>query len=452
MKKALALLIAICLTVSLFTGCGSAPSATSSVESATATGNIELTWWWFPLWRGMNGEPDQQQDVWPKEIARQYMEEHPEVSKINIELLTWDDGIQKLDTAVAAGAAPDLCYLDLSWLPKYLDQDVVVTAEDYFDPGDKEDFYQSAAEYVTYDGKMQAWPFLIAPRVLYANKTLLEEMGLADKLPLEGDRSWTIDDFRTIAEAFPYEKDGRKIYAFECATGASAPSYLLWLWNHGAKLYNEDESEFLLNSPEALAGCEFLMDMISNEHFRYAPEGAQKANFWAGEVAFVEQTAFTEEAVAQRVADATPEGQEAPEIVSVQFPTAEGVENAETYSGYGGIVVFKQKNDTPERIEAATGLAKFITNTENNKAVKAGGTFPCRLSSGDVYGGDPNALVAQSMLAYGNDLGRQENSNKIYQNIVIPGFDAMFVGATTPQETLEQMEQDANALLESAAS
>lgn len=45
MKKALALLIAICLTVSLFTGCGSAPSATSSVESATATGNIELTWW-----------------------------------------------------------------------------------------------------------------------------------------------------------------------------------------------------------------------------------------------------------------------------------------------------------------------------------------------------------------------------------------------------------------------
>lgn len=454
MKRILSAILALCLTT-LMVGCAgstsqqssSPPSTSTTVSSTAPAGNIELTWWWFPLWKGMDGQADEQADVWPNEIARQYMEEHPEVSKINIELLTWDKGIQKLDTAVAAGAAPDLCYLDLSWLPKYYAQDVVVTAEDYFDEGDKADFYESGAEFATYDGKMQAWPFLIAPRVLYANKTLLTEMGLADQLPLDGDRSWTVEDFTKIAAAFPYEKDGKKIYAFECATGASAPSYLLWLWNHGAQIYSDDETRFLLNSPETLKGAEYLMSMVNGGHFRYAPEGAQKANFWAGDVAFIEGVAYTEENVIDRVSKATPEGQTPPEMVSVQFPIAEGIEHAKTYSGIGGMVVFKQKNDSPERIAAATGLAKFITNSENGKAVKAGGSFPTRRSCGDVYGDDANAKVAQSMLPYGEDLGRQENSNKIYQNVVIPGFDSMFVGATTPKETLDSMEKEAAAIL-----
>lgn len=452
MKKTVAILL-IAIMIGSMVGCASKTNqlkdseAGTSVATSQENGEIELTWWWFPLWKGMNGESDQQADVWPKEIARQYMEAHPEVSKINIELLTWDKGIQKLDTAIAANAAPDLCYIDLSWLPKYLKQDVIVTAEDYFKPGDKADFYESGAEFVTYDGKMQAWPFLIAPRVLYANKTLLEEMGLADKLPLDGDRSWTIEEFTEIAREFPYEKDGKAIYAFEAATGASAVSYMLWLWNHGAELYNEDETEFLLNSPEALAGAKYLMDMIDNKHFRYAPEGAQKANFWAGDVAFIENTAFTEENVADRVKNATPEGQALPEIVSMQFPIAEGLEHAKTYSGIGGMVVFKQKNDSEGRIKAAMGLAEFITNEENGKAVKAGGTFPTRRSAGDVYGDDANAKVAQSMLPYGEDLGRQESANQIYQNVIIPGFDSMFVGVSTPEQTLEDISKRATDFL-----
>lgn len=455
MKKVVALILFVCMVLSM-AGCAAntAPNETQAsagtnapAETKEQVESVELNWWWFPLWKGMSGQADEQADVWPKAIAEQYMAEHPEVTKINIELLTWDNGIEKLDAAIAAGSPPDLCYLDLSWLPKYLKQGVVVTAEDYMNPGDKEDFYESAVEYVTYDGKMQAWPFLIAPRVLYANKTLLEEMGLADKLPLDGDRSWTIEEFNEIANAFPYEKDGKTIYAFEAATGASAVSYMMWMWNFGAELYNEDETEFLLNSPEGLAGAEYLMKMVNEGHFRYAPEGAQKANFWAGESAFVEQTAFTEEKVVNRVKNAMGEGAELPEIVAVQFPTAEGVEHAKTYSGIGGIVVFNQKNASEARIKAAAGLAEFITNTENSKAVKAGGTFPTRYSCGDVYGDDPNALVAQSMLPYGEDLGRQEDANKIYQNYIIPGFDSMFVGATTPAETLKKIADSANELL-----
>lgn len=464
MKKIVALMLVVCTILMAF-GCASKPETQEPASEGTASQEaetseettqeqaeapaetVELDWWWFPLWKGMSGQADEEADVWPKAIAAKYMEEHPEVSKINIELLTWDKGIEKLDAAIAAGNGPDLCYLDLSWLPKYMKQGVVVTAEDYFKEGDKEDFYESAAEFVTYDGKMQAWPFLIAPRVLYANKTLLEEMGLADKLPLDGERSWTVEDFTEIANAFPYEKDGKTIYAFEAATGASAVSYMMWLWNFGAELYNADETEFLLDSPEALAGAEYLMKMVNEGHFRYAPEGAQKANFWAGDVAFVEQTAFTEENVADRVKNATEEGKPLPEIVAVQFPTAEGVEHAKTYSGIGGMVVFNQKDSTEASIKAAAGLADFITNSENGQAVKAGGSFPTRYSCGDVYGDDPNAQVAQSMLPYGEDLGRQDNANKIYQQYIIPGFDGMFVGATSPADTLKQISEQANALL-----
>ena len=70
--------------------------------------------WWFPLWTGVNGEVNGAYDAWPKAMAAQFMQQNKDISKVNVELLSWDTGVQKLDTAVAAGNPPDLCYIDLA--------------------------------------------------------------------------------------------------------------------------------------------------------------------------------------------------------------------------------------------------------------------------------------------------------------------------------------------------
>lgn len=375
------------------------------------------------------------------------MAEHPEISKVNVEILTWSDGISKLDTAVAANAAPDICYLDQSFLAKYVAQDMVIPIEDYLEEGDKEDFYEFAVDFVSYDGKMMGFPLFSTARVLWANKTLLEEMGLADQLPLDGDRSWTFDEFNEIVKQFPYEKDGRKIYAFELLTAGGAESNLLWMWNRGAELYNADETAFALNSEEGLESVQYLVDLLNAEHIRYVPEGATASNFWAGEVAFKDDNGYTVAGASDKIAEATPEGQEAPEMVALQFPTTENVAGAATYGGLGGLNVFSQKDDSDARIAAAAGFAHYLTNTENMQAVANAAVLPVRYSCGNIYGDDENAAVATSLAPNGKHLGLSEAAQQIYTNVFTPEMDAIFVGAKTPEEGLADMEEQANDML-----
>lgn len=433
MKKVRTMVVSLCIL--LVAGMFSAVGASTT-----------LRLWWFPLWAGVTGtEPDGQPTDWPNAMAERFMQMYPDIN-VEVEMLTWDQGVQKIDIAVAAGSPPDVAYLDLAWLPKYISQGVVAPASDYFEPGDMEDFFESTTDYARYDDKVYAYPFLIVPRVFYANKTLLEEMGIAHLLPQNDDKSWTIEEFKKIAEHFPYNKDGKTIWAADISTTRGDFDYFLWLWNFGATLYNTDQTEFLLNSPEGLAGLTFLNDMIQKGVFKLTTGGAQRADFWAGETAFGVGFAYPVETLQARLENTF--GDNPPEVVALQFPRGAGLENAKTYSGIGGVVVFKQRRGSEEQVAAAMKLAAFLTNAENTKAVKAIGAFPPRRSAGDVYGNDPVAAIAKSMLPYGEDLGKGEVTNQIFLNVVAPELEAAFTGIKTVEKALEDMERKANSLLQ----
>jgi len=436
------LLISIVMLVLVSaTACGSRSNSTATGNSTDEPTN--LTVWWYALWNGKDGKPES----WMRDKADEFMALHPNVKKIDIEILPGETGVQKIDTSIAAGSPPDLTYIDLAFLPKYLKQKAVIPASDYMTQEEIDDYYKSTTDYATYDGKMYAFPILIAPRVLYANKTMLEEMGLADKLPLDGDRAWTIDQFKEIARQFPYKKDGKTYYAEQINTTALSWTHLFWFWNFGADLYNKGETQFVLNSPEGVRALDFMLEMVDAGSFRLVTGGAKPSDFWAGDLAFSLDLALTADKVQERLKQKTPEGKPIPEVVAIQFPTGPGVANAKTYSGIGGLTVFKQKNADENHTKMAMEFAKFLTNTENNKVVKEIGVFPTRISSGDVFGGDENAKVARMMMNDGKDLGKGEQTYKIFEKLINAELDSAFSKKKTSQQTLDDLAKKANDML-----
>jgi len=423
-------------------------ATTTTAASAAPAANITLNYWSFPLWQGATGtEMDDKYDAWHLAMIDEFKKGNPEIKEINFELLAWDTGVQKLDVAVASNDAPNTCYIDLAWLPKYVKQDMALPVNDYLKPGEKEDIYESASDYATYGGKLYAYPILIAPRLFYANKTMLDEMGLADKLPLTGARSWTTDEFLEIANNFPIEKNGKKIFAAAIGTGQSSWDQYLWFWNFGAELYDVDESKFTLGSPAGIAAVKFLKDLVDRDIFKLVSGGATYPNFWGGELAFGISMGYTLEQVVDQATKSTPEGDPVPEFVAMQFPRGPGVEHAYTYSGIGGLPVFKQKTHDENQVKAAMNFASFLTSGEKNGIVKTLGCFPVRRSTGDVYGGDPNAAICVAMLPYGRDLGRSENTNKVFLNVINPYLDEIYQGAKTVEQGLKDMTEEAEKIL-----
>lgn len=66
---------------------------------------VEITWWNFPNFQALDGEVGK----YEKEIISAFNKKHPEI-KVNLEMITFDGGPEKLNVAIASNSAPDVIY------------------------------------------------------------------------------------------------------------------------------------------------------------------------------------------------------------------------------------------------------------------------------------------------------------------------------------------------------
>ena len=63
---------------------------------------------------------------WPEEVVapllRQFEHEHPGL-RVRMRQLAWENGLDSITTAVAAGDPPDLCELGSTWVPRLMTAD-----------------------------------------------------------------------------------------------------------------------------------------------------------------------------------------------------------------------------------------------------------------------------------------------------------------------------------------
>lgn len=194
MKKTIQLMTVAALSAGLLAGCG----ANNNAEGGANGGNggdekVTLTVW------GMGEEAK----TLPK-IAEEFTKENPNI-KIETQALPWDQGHEKLLTAIASKKGPDVIQMGSSWIPEFADAgalaDLAPYAEQY--PELKpENFYAGAVEAGTYEDKYVSSPWYVETRVLYYRSDLLKEVGY-DQAP----QTW--EELSDAAQKLAARGDGK---------------------------------------------------------------------------------------------------------------------------------------------------------------------------------------------------------------------------------------------------
>ena len=148
-------------------------------SGSVATGNSKS----IQIWEGYTG-------VEAKVFARmitEYEKSHPGV-KVNTLYVNSDNTLQKVQTAVAGGAPPDIAYLYGSWAPNVAKISSVVTLTNVVKkPGvNWNDFWVGERDVATVNGRVIGMPALVDNLAVVYNKTLFAKA----HLPLPGP-NWT---------------------------------------------------------------------------------------------------------------------------------------------------------------------------------------------------------------------------------------------------------------------
>lgn len=342
---------------------------------ASAQPNIELTWWINP-WRIVTPDMEAGQTATGEEYARymseQFMALHPNVT-VNYELVPNAGYGEKITTAIFAGNTPDVVK-DLNWNPDWAREGLLEPIDAYLTDFDREDFLPYALAKGLIDGQHYIWPWNNSNNgmgsTMLLNTSLFEERGV--ELPALPDRSWTIDEFLAAAEQLTFDRDGdgtTDVYALTFAA-RDTENMLSWLYRFGARLMNDEGTEFTLNSPEGVRALQFIVDLIY-EH-GYAPTGGEALDVY-GTIDNLHQAraAMGYGGIYEigRIDRYLKEGRmpEAINVVVAPFPHDEAA-GPVAYETSGGFIVFKQNDDY--RREMAMELARFLTNTENSKLLE----------------------------------------------------------------------------------
>lgn len=343
---------------------------------ATAQPEIELTWWINP-WRIVTPDMAEGESPTGEEYARymseMFMEQHPNVT-VHYELVPNAGFGEKVTTAIFAGNPPDVLK-DLDWNPEWAREGLLEPIDDFLTDEDRADFLDYALEKGNVDGQHYIWPWNNSNNgmgsTMILNTALFAEAGV--ELPALPDRSWTIEEFMDAAGRLTMDRDGdgtTDAYAVSFAA-RDTENMLAWLFRYGARLMNDEGTEFVLNSEEGVRALQLVVDLIY-EH-GYAPTGGEALDVY-GTIDNLHQqrAAIGYGGIYEigRIDRYLNEGRmpDPINVVLAPFPH-DPVAGPVAYETSGGFLVFKQDDDY--RREMAMELARFLTERENIKMLES---------------------------------------------------------------------------------
>ncbi len=231
-------------------------------------------------------------------MIAKFEEANPDVT-VEVTSLPWGQAFEKLATMVQGGQIPDVVEMPDRWLSLYANNDQLVDLAAYMegwpDAGELNDRALQYGSYVADTMYMVPYGFYL--RAMFWNKKLFAEAGL------EGPPE-TMDDFMAASEAIS-ALDGKTGYCMRGGPGG-ANGYVMMMANMmGHDDYFDEEGNSSINSPEAIQGLQFLVDMYQNG---YVPKDSVNwgfneivAGFYSGTCAMLDQDPDALIAIAERM-------------------------------------------------------------------------------------------------------------------------------------------------------
>lgn len=223
-KKLLVLLLALLMIV----GCSSADPKPAEdpkpTEPAPSTGNedpapsdevtdmtAEITWWAFSTFATV----DDTSGKYEESLVAKFNEKHPNI-KVNVEMIGFQNGPERIITAIQGGTAPDVLFDAPGRIIDYGRAGDLVALDDMIEEtGLKDDITPEYILQPSLDGtNYWMYPTSTAPFVMAVNKTSLEKESLFDKVPQEGARTLTTAEFEELSKEMQAKcYKGVEIYA-----------------------------------------------------------------------------------------------------------------------------------------------------------------------------------------------------------------------------------------------
>lgn len=405
MRKILSLGLATAMVMSTLAGCGGgntattttaapAPEATTAAPAAAATTAapvaeagkpVEITWWAFPTFGVDTG--------YEQEVVDAFNTANPNI-KVKVEYIDFTSGPDKLTAAITSGTAPDILFDAPGRIIEFGNAGYLVSLDDMIAELKGDLTSQSLVETcVGADGTAWMYPISSSPFYMALNKEALEKADALQYVNMEGDRTWTTDNFVKMCEALrdvaPTQVPG---IVYCGGQGGDQGTRALVNNLYSSSIVGADGKWNIdANGVKALT---LLKSMYENKSIDagFDMAAADELQKFQQETCAMSLCFGTSAEVTYATEDYTQ--------ITVPFPSESGKPSLEYL--VNGFCVFDNKSE--ERATAAKEFLKFICDDAEwgPKSVVKTNAFPVRASFGDLYAGDEHkALLASWSQYYG---------------------------------------------------
>ena len=380
MKRFLALALTMTMVLAL-AACGQKEE--TPAEEGTPEGVTEITWWAFPTF-GVDSGYEQQ-------VADAFMAANPDV-KVNVEIIDFTSGADALTSAITAGTAPDVLFDAPGRIIEYGNAGNLVPLDDMIESLKSDIASESLLETcVGADGSYYMYPISSSPFYMGLNKEALEEANALQYVNLEGDRTWTTENFVKMCEALR-DAGVTTVPGIVYCGGQGGDQGTRALVNnlYSSSIVGEDGKWNVdANGVKAL---ELLKSMYDSKALDagFSMAAADELQQFQQETCAMTFCWGTSNAMSYASEDYTQ--------ISVPFPSDDGVPELEYL--VNGFCVFDNGDDA--KAEASKRFISFICDDAEwgPKSVVQTGAFPVRASFGNLYEGNEEMSLLASWTQY----------------------------------------------------
>lgn len=421
MKKLLSLALALVMLLSV-----------ASIAAAEEPVKAEITWWTFPVF----GQKDANDPAgtYEKTLVEAFMAKYPDI-KVNLETIDFTNGPEKLIAAIEGGNAPDVLFDAPGRIVEYGKNGKLVSLNDMFTDELKADIGNEGLIAACGDGENYwMYPISSSPFFMVINKEVFEEADALQYVNLEGDRTWTTENFVKALEAL--NKAGKLTGSVYCMNQGGDQGTRALINNlYGGKMANAELTKYTVDSPENRQALELVKKLIDDKVLEFGPEINA-----GGEIEL-----FQNKTLSMSICWGTSAAKNFPtEFTQVwlPFPSNDGTPELEYL--INGFCVFDNKDDA--RAKAAKLFVQILCDSEEvGKAnVLAIGAFPVRQSFGNLYEGNADYELLTAFTKY---YGPYYNTMNGFANMRVQWWtmlQAYLSGEKTLDDALATFQAEAN--------
>ena len=384
MKKFLALTLTLVMVLSL-AACGGKKEETPAPDDSgnETAAQTEIVWWAFPTFGVDSG--------YEQELADAFMAANPDV-KITVETIDFQSGPDALTSAITAGTAPDILFDAPGRIIEYGNAGNLVALDDMIADLKSDLSSESLLETcVGADGSYYMYPISSSPFYMGLNKEMLEKADALQYVNLEGDRTWTTENFVKMCEALRDAGVCMTPGIVYCGAqgGDQGTRALVNNLYSGTIVGSDGKWNVGENGVKAL---ELLKTMYDNKSMDagFSMAAADELQQFQQETCAMTFCWGTSNAKSYASEDYTQ--------ISVPFPSDDGVPELEYL--VNGFCVFDNGDDA--KAAAAKRFIAFICDDAEwgPKSVVQTGAFPVRASFGNLYEGNDEMSLLSSWSQY----------------------------------------------------